>query len=65
MVIYEKVILALHSWVHTIYSLSEQSLGRAIALPPGVGIGISKMLKFYAKVFYVLGKALIGELSCP
>ena len=23
------------------------------------------MLKFYIKVFYVMGKALSGELSCP
>ena len=26
---------------------------------------ISKMLKFYVKVFYVMGKVLSGELSCP
>ena len=34
---------------------------------PGVGVGggVSKMLKFYVKVFYVMGKALSGELSCP
>ena len=34
----------------------------------GVGIGssgVSKMLKLYVKVFYVMGKALSGELSCP
>ena len=31
----------------------------------GIGIGFSKMLKFYVKVFYVMGKALSGELSCP
>ena len=29
-----------------------------------VGGGVSKMLKFYVKVFYVMGKALSGELSC-
>ena len=28
-------------------------------------MGVSKMLKFYKKVFYVMGKALSGELSCP
>ena len=28
------------------------------------GISISKMLKFYFKVFYVIGKVLSGELSC-
>ena len=40
---------------------------------PGVGVGVGsagvvgdcKMLKFYVKVFYVIGKALSGELSCP
>ena len=30
-----------------------------------VGICISKMLKFYVKVFYVMVKALFGELCCP
>ena len=29
----------------------------------GVGISVTKMLKFYVKVFYVIGKALSGELS--
>ena len=29
----------------------------------GGGGGVSKMLKFYIKVFYVMGKALSGELS--
>ena len=49
----------------TLFS-SPGSPGRAIVLPPGVGgggIGISK--KFNFKVFYVMGKALSGELSCP
>ena len=34
---------------------------------PGVGVGggVSKMLKLYIKVFYVMGKALSGKLSCP
>ena len=36
---------------------------------PGIGVGggrgVSKMLKIYVKVFYVMGKALSGELSCP
>ena len=31
----------------------------------GVGVGVRKMLKFYVKVFYVMGKALSGKLSCP
>ena len=37
-------------------------------ITPGVGVGgvgFSKMLKFYAKVFYVMGKALSGKLFCP
>ena len=45
-----------------IFSLPGRSPGRAVILPPGVG-GISK--KFNVKVFYVMGKALSGELSCP
>ena len=30
-----------------------------------MGIGVSEMLKFYVIVFYVMGKALSGELFCP
>ena len=30
---------------------------------PGISVGISKMVKFYAKVLKVIGKALSGELS--
>ena len=26
---------------------------------------VNKMLNFYVKVFYLIGKALTGELSCP
>ena len=26
---------------------------------------LAKFLSFYVKVFYVMGKALTGELSCP
>ena len=37
---------------------------------PGIGVGldggsISKCLSFFVKVFYVIGKALSGELSFP
>ena len=57
----------------SLFSSPGRSPGRAIVLPPGVGVGVgvgggvgvSKMLKFYVKVFYVMGKALSGELSCP
>ena len=31
----------------------------------GVGIGVGVSKKFNVKVFYVMGKALSGELSCP
>ena len=31
----------------------------------GVGVGVGMSKKFNVKVFYVIGKALSGELSCP
>ena len=62
-----------------IFSSPGRSPGRAIVLPPvsalallalallalalAVSGGISK--KFNVKVFYVMGKELSGELSCP
>ena len=64
----------------TVFSSPARRPGRDIVLPPasalvlacvGVGVGVSvggggvsKMLKFYIKVFYVMGKALSDELSC-
>ena len=60
---------------HTIFSLPGRSPGRAIVLPPALASaalasaaanlssGVSK--KFHVKVFYVMGEALSGELSCP
>ena len=36
---------------------------KSYCITPGVGVGVSK--KFNIKVFYVMGKALSGELSCP
>ena len=36
-----------------------------IGVGGGVGGGISVGIKFNIKVFYVMGKALSGELSCP
>ena len=52
----------------TLISSPGCSPGRAIVLPPrrhwcGGGVGVSK--KFNVKDFYVMGKALSGELSCP
>ena len=37
--------------------------GVGVGIVVGGGVGISK--KFNVKVFYVMGKALSGELSCP
>ena len=36
---------------------------RWVGIGVGGGVGVSK--KFIGKVFYVMGKALSGELSCP
>ena len=50
-----------------IFSLPGQSPGRAIVLPPMSAMAaaaLAKCLSFYIKVFYVMGKALSGELSC-
>ena len=38
-------------------------IGVGIGVGVGGGVGVSK--KFNVKVFYVMGKALSGELSCP
>ena len=32
---------------------------------PGIGVGVGVSKKFNVKVFYVMGKALSGKLSCP
>ena len=57
-----------------LFSSPGGSPGRAIVLPPGIGIGVGIDVvgssvcvskKFNVKVFYVMGKALSGELSCP
>ena len=42
--------------------------GKSYCTISSVGVAVSKMLKFLLfmlKVFYVMGKALSGELSCP
>ena len=52
-----------------IFSSPGRSPRRAIVLPRGVGVGMGVSVgvskKFNVKVFYVMGKALSGELSCP
>ena len=40
------------------------SVGGGGSIDVGNANGISKMLKFYVEVFYVMGKALSGKLSC-
>ena len=44
---------------------SKKSCCTTVGVGVGGGVGVSKMLKFYVKVFYVMGKALSGELSYP
>ena len=39
--------------------------GVGIGIDVGVGVGGGVSKKFNVKVFYVMGKALSGELSCP
>ena len=52
-----------------IFSSSGQSPGRAIVAPPAsasaAASALAKCLSFCVEVFYVMGKALSGELSCP
>ena len=52
------------------FSSPGRSPGRAIVLPPASALSaaasaLAKCSSFYVKVFYVVGKALSGELSCP
>ena len=37
---------------------------KSFCTTPGVGVGVGISKKFNVKVFYVMGKALSGELSC-
>ena len=43
---------------------------KSFCITPGIGVGggsrvdVSKMLKLYIKVFYVMGKVLLDELPC-
>ena len=56
-------------------SSPERCPGRPIVLPPALALALVLALAsaaaaalakcFYVKVFYVIGKALSGELSCP
>ena len=54
-----------------LFSSPGQSQGRAGVLPSASALALVLAsaavlaLAFYVKVFYVMGKALSGELSCP
>ena len=50
-----------------LFSSPGRSPGRAIGTTPGVAgsVGGSVSKEFNVKVFYVMGKELSGELSCP
>ena len=61
-----------HCNISRIFSSPRRSPGRAIVLTPGsasasalVASALAKYSSFYVKVFYVMGKGLSGELSCP
>ena len=49
------------------FSSPGRSPGRAIVRPPAsvAASALAKCESFYVKVFYVMDKALSGELSCP
>ena len=55
----------------SLFSSPGRSPGRAIVLPPAAASALAeasalaKCYSFYVKVFYVIGKALSGKLSCP
>ena len=36
-----------------------------MVLPPAFAVALAKRSSFYVKVFYMMGKVLSGELSCP
>ena len=52
-----------------LFSSPGQSPGRAVVLSPASASALAAVLakcqSFYVEVFYVMGKALSGELSCP
>ena len=50
-----------------IFSSPGRSPGRAVVLlsAAAAALALAKCSSFYVKVFYVMGKALSGELSCP
>ena len=53
--------------VMPLFNWPGRSPGRAIVLPSALvsASALAKCYSFYVKVFYVMGKALSGNLSCP
>ena len=53
----------------TLFSLPERNSGRATCIvllsASAFKLALANFLSFYIKDFYVMGKALTGELSCP
>ena len=49
------------------FQLAWTKFEKSYCTTPGIcfDVGVSKLLKFYVKVFYVMGKGLTGKLSCP
>ena len=58
---YKKMIA--FCWEH--FSSPGRSPGRAIVRHPASASALAKCQSFDVKVFYVMDKALSGELSCP
>ena len=49
----------------TTFKLAWTKSRKSYYTTPGVSVGGGVSTSFYFKVFYVMGKALSGELSCP
>ena len=60
-------LLAVLQGMQLIFSSPGRSPGRAIVLPPASALAAASALakSLTLKFFYVMGKALLGELSCP
>ena len=65
------IVSLVSAYGQTLFSSPGRSLGKAIVLPPASALVLalaeaSPLAKgFTSKFFYVMDKALSGELSCP
>ena len=62
---YSKIFGMFQCLEFRIFRLPGQSPGRAIVLPSASAAGSALAKSLMLKFFYVMGKALSGELSCP